>query len=311
MRKMQLNRRHSSRGMTLVELLVVMAMLSVVMLAVMSLVIPMQQSTAAQTQVSDVNANLRLAVKTMTQDLLVAGFLVPNNPVVFPDATPDVYDPDTRGTTNSSEFIIRTRTVGHDFARVLGVTSPNPVSGGFRLEVTDPAMVARFPVGSRVRLFEPISSNEVMEEPAIANDDDRAYPVIGTGTGTIDISTAANSSLSAARVLGETVVLRVRDSNQPPLQTIRYRLNNGVLERIINDVTPGSTAKQILTRNVDTTNTTAPSGTSFFEYAFTPEGRVNRVDINLTGKTKALKNDAISGEKKRAVVTSVKLRNVF
>ncbi len=72
---------HGCRGMTLVELLMVMAILSVVMMAVMSLYIPVVQSTAAQTQVADVQDNLRLALKTMTRDLLTGGFLVANDPI--------------------------------------------------------------------------------------------------------------------------------------------------------------------------------------------------------------------------------------
>ena len=69
------------RGMTLVELLLVMAIFSVVTLALMSLYIPTEQSTIAQTQVSDVQDNLRLALKVMTRDILHAGFLVPNDPI--------------------------------------------------------------------------------------------------------------------------------------------------------------------------------------------------------------------------------------
>ena len=299
MRKNVLSVRHDSRGMTLVELLMVMAILSVVMMAVMSLYIPIHQSTVAQTQVSDVQSNLRLALKTMSRDLLIAGFLVPNDPIAFPDATPtpDRYrnlNLDNPGTQNSTDFVIRTRAVGNDFARISNVTA---ITGGFRLEVTDPDMVDGFHDGSRVRLFEPISSGEVLEDPVAVSDVARAYEVVATGTDTIDINTNSNSTLTAAKILAETVVIRVRDENQPPLQTIRYRFNStdGVLERIVND------SVQILARNVTAVN---------FTYSPTPEGRVNHVGISLTGKTKALKNDAISSEKTRAIETAVKLRNI-
>jgi prepilin-type N-terminal cleavage/methylation domain-containing protein len=86
---------NSNRGMSLVELIVVMGILSIVMLAVMSLYIPAHQSTVVQTQVSDVQSNLRLALNTMTSDLLTAGFLASRYPVVFPDAdtAPNYDDP--------------------------------------------------------------------------------------------------------------------------------------------------------------------------------------------------------------------------
>ena len=272
----------SRRGMTLVELLLVMAILSIVMLAVMSLYIPAHQSTVAQTQVSDVQDNLRLALKVMTRDLLLAGFLVPVDPIINNDAT---------------GFTIQTRIVGNDFARV---SSAANLTGKIRVTVSDPDMVDNFQVGRRVRLFEPINANEVTEEPVLpgVTDEDRAYPVDAVGANTIDIDTTNNPSLDAADILSETVMIVVGDENQPPLQTIRYQLNNDSVERIVNG------NRQILARNVD-------MATSLFDYWPTGGDPVKRIDINLTGKTVALKDDAISGEKIRSVETSVKLRNVY
>ena len=163
-------------------------------------------------------------------------------------------------------------------------------------------MVDNFQVGSRVRLFEPINANEVTEQPVDAGvtDQDRAYPVDAVGTDTIDIDTTNNPSLDAADILSETVMLAVQDQNQPPLQTIQYTLNNESLERRVNG------NFQVLARNVDMN-----TANSFFDYELNSEGRVEIVDIKLTGKTRAIKDDAVSGEKTRSVSTSVKLRNVF
>ncbi len=277
--------RHDSRGMTLVELLIVMGILSVVMMAVISLYIPAHQSTVAQTQVSDVQSNLRLALKTMTRDLLIAGFLVPNSPIAFPDADPDYYVdiPTDPGTRNDGIFIIRTRVVGNAFARVSGVTS---ISGGFRLTVSQASMLDNFPSDSKVRLFEPINANEVIGDTP-GTEATRVYNVqdVNYTTPSIDIT---GGDLEEKDILEETVVVGVLDSSQPALQTIRYRLNNGALERIVNNRT------QILARNVEAV---------FFSYD-PADDPINRVFIRLTGKTEA-------GEKTRTVETSVKLRNVF
>jgi len=272
----------SRRGMTLVELLVVMAIFSIVMLAVMSLYIPAHQSTVAQTQVSDVQDNLRLALKVMTRDILLAGFLVPIDPIINNDDT---------------GFTIQTRIVGNDFARV---SSAANLTGKIRITVSDPDMVNNFQAGRRVRLFEPINANEVTEQPVVpgVNDEDRAYPVAVVGTNTIEIDTTNNPSLDAADILSETVMFVVGDENQPPLQTIRYQLNNDSLERIVNG------NLQALARNVDMV-------TSLFDYWPDTGGPIRRIDITLAGKTVALKDDAISGEKTRSVETSVTLRNVF
>lgn len=287
--------RHDNRGMSLVEMLLVMAILSIVMLAVMSLYIPAHQSTVAQTQVSDVQSNLRLALRVMTQDLMTAGFLVPIHPIVFPDAPGGFTDPTGRGTKNLSDFIIRTRAVGSGFARVASAAG----TGTIALTPTDSEMEASFPDGSRVRLFEPITALEV--KAGVGSDADRAYLVDDSpDTATIDIVIPGSVGTAPGDIPAETVVLRVRDASQPPLQTIRYRLTNGVLERIVN----GSV--QILARNLDTDPTA-----SFFVYHDTSEDRVISVDIQLTGETKALKDDAISGAKSREVKTTVMLRNIY
>lgn len=274
----------SRRGMTLVELLLVMAILSIVTLALMSLYIPTYQSSISQTQVSDVQDNLRLALKVMTRDILHAGFLVPEDPIT---------------STSDTAFTIRSRIVGNDFARVASTAN---LTGKIRITVSEADMVDNFQVGSRVRIFEPINANEVTEQPVVpgVTDEDRAYPVDAVGTNTIDIDTSNNPSLDAADIMSETVMLAVRDQNQPPLQTIQYTLNNESLERRVNS------NFQVLARNVDMN-----TANSFFDYDLNSEGRVEIVDIKLTGKTRALKDDAVSGEKTRSVSTSVKLRNVF
>lgn len=296
--KMKMN----SRGMTIVELIVVMAILSVVMLAAMSIYIPAQQSTFAQTQVSDIQSNLRLALRVLTQDLMNAGFLEQEFPLVFTDAPGGVTDPTDIGTQNSADFVIRTRIAGNNFARISNAI--NVGVSDVALTVTDADMVNNFPDESLVRLFEPVSSDEVMlvADPPDTSDAARVYTVQSSSGTTVTI--AKNGTLDAGDILQESVMVRVRNASEPPLQTIRYRLNDGALERIVNGKT------QFLSRNVDTSNTSL-GGTSFFDFDYTDTNRVNRVEIHLSGKTKAWKDDAVSGTKTREMVSFVKLRNVF
>lgn len=287
MMKWSLRNGRNCQGMSLVELLVVMAILSVVMLAVMSLYIPAHQSTVAQTQVTDVQDNLRLALKVMTRDLLHGGFLASDAPLTE---------------NGPSDFTINTRIVGRGFARI---SSAENLTGeiGIKLEDDTGDMISNFAKDDLVRLFEPVSGSEVSEFPLAVTVSDRVYRVekIHTGTDTIDIDIATNPTLDKDRIVAETVMVKVRNTSDLPLQTIQYKLDNESLERIVNGV------RQVLARNIDTS-----SGLSKFEYVTAlGSGRVIQVDIKLAGKTKAFKNDAISGEKIRSVETSVKLRNVF
>lgn len=297
MRVKSLDKLRSNRGMTLVELMAVMVILSVVVMAVMSLYIPAHQSTVAQTQVSDVQSNLRLALKTMTKDLLAAGFIVQNIPIAFPDVAYGTENLNTPGTENSSDFIIRTRSVGPGFARVSGITSV--AVGVATLEVVSSEMLSTLPVGSKVRLFKPGSFSEVVEDPSSASDPERVYTVSSSSGTTIVLDVSANSGLEAGDIEKEAVIVRVKDSSQPPLQTIRYYMKDGALIRNVNDG-----YEQMLARNLDAVE---------FKYfpSSPPGGRYNYVTLKLIGKTKGLKNDAISGEKTRALEASVKLRNTL
>lgn len=267
--------RHASRGMTLVEMLMVMAIFSIVMMAVLSLFIPAVKSTSVQTQVTDVQSNLRLAMNRMTQDLLTAGFLTGSTEAI-------IFESGTEG--DPLDFTIQTVSVGSGFGRVESASSPT-------LTLTQPSMVNTFPDGSTVRLFNPISATEL--DPGI---------VYTVSNANISAGTFNLNSFPTGGVPAETIVVRIRDSGQPVLQSIRYQLQDtdadgapDTLARIVNGAT------QFLARNVSTVN-----------FVYSPlGGRINKVDITLNGQTDAVGTDAISSQKNRVLRTSVMLRNVF
>ena len=95
----------------------------------------------------------------------------------------------------------------------------------------------------------------------------------------------------------ETVVVKIKDSTQPALQTIRYELIGDALARTVNGVT------QLLARNVSDVN---------FTYEYTDAGNVERVVIVLEGQTADMQSvDAIAGQKTRVLSSSVALRNAL
>lgn len=296
---MQVSRyRPRCRGMSLVELLLVMAILSVVMLAVTSLFIPAQRATVVQSQVSDIQSNLRLAMNRLSQDLLVAGFLATGDPIIFEGSV----TPTTAENPDPDDFTIRTRLAGSGFGRA--GNNPGPTANP-DVVLTSPDMYQHFPVGTKVRLFNPVAMRELDDSydettASAADKADHVYTVtVNDGT-----KLSLNTNGISVDVDPETVVVAVRDTSQPPLQTIRYQFadSNGdgtpdALLRIVN----GNT--QFLARNVSD---------AVFAYSFTTEGKVQRVDITLEGETRALAaDDAIAGAKTRSLQSSVTLRNVF
>jgi type II secretory pathway pseudopilin PulG len=264
--------------MSLVEVIMVMAILGVVMLAVMSLYIPAVKSTTVQTRVTDVQSNLRLAADRMTQDLLLAGFLVADEPIVNETA---------------ADLTIRTRTVVESFGRVASaVNSASSVT----LTLSNADMVDYFPANSLVRIFNPVNMTELApyNEANATQAQDHAYTVTAVAGNTLTVNHAgALGGISNAEFV-EAIVVRVRDNQQPPTQTIRYRVVDGNLERTVNNVN-----QQILARGVD-------SVTFAYGHSAT-SGRVNKVDFTLRGRTEAYQGDI----KTRQFRSSVTLRNVF
>jgi len=298
--------RNSCRGMTFVEVIIVMAILSLVMLAVMSLYVPAQRSTVVQTQVTDIQTNLQMAVKRMTQDLLTAGFLTTGAPIVFEN-----------GDDNPSDFTIRTRLVGAGFGRVASVAVSTEPGAEVLLTLTSIDMADEFPLDSQVRLFEPVSTKEC-DEDSVVDADKRVYRVAkvsieNNGTpgdpsddfATVDLDDP-NGQLAVSDIGAETVVVRVVNSSQPAVQMIRYIFADSdgdgapdTLERIVN----GNI--QFLARNVSNVNFS-------YDYTDSSNPKVQRIDIALSEATRALPgNDVFAGAKTRSLQTSVMLRNVF
>jgi hypothetical protein len=233
-----------------------------------------------QTQVSDVQANLRLAMGRMTKDLILAGFLV--NPSDFGAAV------ELSGGPPADTLTIRSRIVGDGFARVIS----NTPSGSPTLTVSDTDMQTAFPKGTSVRLFDPLGSSEL---------DGLVYTVdaVNYNTATLTASlTLAPTSVPA--VSPETVIIKIRDGGQPALQTIRYLVEGGALTREVNG------SKQILARNVNSVTFTSDPAT---DVSLTNPVRL--VDINLVGQSVGLAGGgAESSTKDRQLQASVALRNV-
>jgi prepilin-type N-terminal cleavage/methylation domain-containing protein len=276
--KRTFSRMKSTQGMTLVEVLVVAAILGVVVMAVMSFFIPSVQNTAIQTEVSDVQSNLRLAIDRMTDDLLTAGFLIGDNlPIIFQGSA----TPTNANNPDNDDFTIRTALVSGGFGRTASAS-------GDTLVLEDEEMMDLFAVGTYLRLFNPINSSEIETGPfeiTSVDSADRELTISPALANPIDSATAE-----------DLVVVRVRDATTPLIQSIRYRLENGALTRTVNG------DRQFLARGIDAVN---------FDYDFAANRRVRRVEITLTGRTEERIVSGTPTQKTRELRTSVTLRNIF
>ena len=203
---------NSVKGMTLVEVLVVAVILGVVVMAVMSLYIPTVQNTAVQTEVSDVQSNLRLAIDRMTDDLLAAGFLM--------DGVAPIIN------NNATGFTIQTRLVGSGFGRTTAAS-------GDKITLAQEAMLTNFPQGSSLRLFNP-------SEPTTGSA--QIYKIKNVDADDFELTIEPTiTSLSS-----ESLVVVSVAPGTPLTQTIRYQFEDGALTRTINNG-----QKQFLARGID------------------------------------------------------------
>lgn len=213
----------SKKGMTLVEVMVVAVILAVVVMAVMSLFIPTVQSTAVQTEVADVQSNLRLAMDRMTDDLLTAGFLIGSNadPIIFESGTDR--DP--------VDFTIQTALIGGGFARV-------DSSSADSLELASADMLNSFGIGTNFRIMNPNKTTNAAEiVPG------QIYQVTAVNVGTKTLTINPTLAVSA----NDMVIVQTLPAS-PLIQRIRYRLQNGALSRTVNGQT------QFLARGIDAVN---------------------------------------------------------
>jgi prepilin-type N-terminal cleavage/methylation domain-containing protein len=272
----------SDRGMTLVELIVVMAIFGVVVSAVYSLLIPVQQSTVAQTRVVDVQDNLRLVLDRMTKDLRMAGLLINGQPLRG-DAvnTPPA----------ATSFTIRTRSVQGVCARVAEIVA-NP--GNY--QVFPAEMAGAFVSGGPVRIYDALNP---------ANSASGTVTINQGGTPGDYADDTLSFSFAPPDIDNPVFILvRLNSATDPDEQTITYRHEpaDRSLRRVLNEGVAGQEHSQILATGISAVN---------FTYEFGDYGYYRQVNIMLEGKTRALKDDALSGEKTRRLNTSVTIRNAI
>lgn len=264
----------SNKGMTLVEVLVVAVILSVVVMAVMSLYIPTVQNTAIQTEVSDVQSNLRLAIDRMTDDLLSAGFLVKKLAT-----NQDAIEVDATG------FTIFTALVGSSFGR----TTVN--ASGDTIKLTNKEMVNNFKEGSALRLINPINPQKTVSE--------EIYLVknLNINNQTLTLDKQINPSLGS-----ENIIIVGATQGTDIIHEIRYQIEDGSLTRTVDG------KKQILARGIE--NFTFDKADETFFFGGEEIILSSRMDITLTGQTEEHIINNTPKTITRTLQTSVTLRNI-
>ncbi|MCD6527604.1 MAG: prepilin-type N-terminal cleavage/methylation domain-containing protein [Desulfuromonas sp.] len=337
---MALKRINTSKGFTLVELLVVMVIMGLVITSVYSLFLNSKKTANTSEEVVDVQQNVRVAMETLVTDIRMAGFLVDGTPIITAPATlgvDDNDDGDLDDTEDSGEyFSFQTCSARKTYARIL-----NEDAGGAGL-IVEADMAPLFVEEDLVTIIRPTTNNSIFDllEVDYVTVDDRTnnrIPLATSPTNTDDPAGYAVASVGSIKA-GDMIVRKIDDEALPATDPnyaptiIRYWLrpaanggsNNFELMRgVVNAAAPTTFAEtSLIASNIpndavnhpdqqlqltylleDGTETAAPADLD----------QIRAIRINISGQTDNTKTglDNYSGVKTRNLQTVVKIQNAF
>jgi prepilin-type N-terminal cleavage/methylation domain-containing protein len=301
------------RGFTLVELIVVMAIFSVVIAAVYSLYLVHMKTAFKQDEVVEVQQNLRIAMDSVSRDLKMAGILV--------SLTPATINPLANCSANS--LTINTEAPDGRIARVVNGPYATPAAGTFGAITVD--SVNGFNANDYVRILRPFDNSQPLNVQAsvaasclqVSGTPNTAGPSL-----TLAIKSGANftagTQINTGDVIAKAAPLVPPATTPPAFDTITYTLVAGAanncpvgscLARQVNPATippPAPATSEIVASNLtaplsfsyiydDNTESTTPTDAS----------KIRAVRVTINGATTQT-NQTVST---RQVTSVVMLRN--
>jgi prepilin-type N-terminal cleavage/methylation domain-containing protein len=312
--------RAGGAGFTIVELLMVMAMLGLVTGAIYSTYIAQQRSAASQGEVTEVQQNLRVALDYLSRDLRMAGALVPPGTPPLAAAAGSPAFP-----SYSTSIVCNTASADGRLARI---DADTPVTDGATtvdltletpVDIASPNCVDAFAVGDRLRLIRPVDGSQPLSGVKILKID-----AISRGGGsphtapTMTVSKYDDSAFGPDLINASDLLAKITDTATYPM-TVAYFLADGgatvngftcpANQRcLVRRVNGGSGGADIVATNLSALNF-AYLDDSYHE-AKVPASlqAIRAVRITLRGAT-ARTAVLSKGERVREVTTVVKLRN--
>lgn len=220
------------QGFSLVELLMVTAMLGLVMAAIYSTFLTHQKTAFSQGEVVEVQHNLRVALDYLSRDLKMAGVLLPTgttSPIAAAAGSPAFPN-------YSSSIALNTASAEGRLARVEGAPVINSPATTMTLSVEAPAkadtpnIVDGFAIGDNLRLIRPVDgSQQVAGTKSLLVTNTSGNPsrgVFGTTAPSITVSKSDGTSFTAGDAISSDMLAKVADAGTYPM-TVRYYLVDG------------------------------------------------------------------------------------
>lgn len=283
---------NSSAGFSLVELLVVTAIMGLVVMAVMGVYESTQRTAYSQDEVVELQQNLRVALEEVTKDLRLAGFMIPatSPPLQVAPQNPDT---SSRLTINTASARGRAIRIDEDLT-VPEAVDPDGDADTVRFTVGSSDMIDLFDAGDKVRVIRPPAQEETLDYVFTVKSTNRTSRYI-----TLSGFTAALGGGTAEYKAGDVIVR----TDQTLPDTIAYYLEGDEIKRIVK----GATTPADVVADDITALTLAylmDDGTEKNSVSGSERDEVRAVRVTVTGQT-----TTPEGTSTRSLSNVVKLRN--
>lgn len=269
----------SSRGVTLVELMIVTLMMGIVTMAIFSLYQSTQRTASTQDEVVELQQNLRVGMDQIARDIRNAGFMIAGDPI---------------SVASANALTLQTGSTNGKMARItVAFNSPaNDATATRDVTVASADMVDFFVSGASgdwVRIIRPPNQAQPLDDTFQVSSKDRDVPKLVLK----DFVTATAVSYQPG-----DIIVRVSSSSGSALRTIAYSLSGTDLQR--NDgvstevVASGINSLAFGYLLDDGTESSAPATLA----------DIQAVRVTLTGQA-----STVEGTKNRSLTSVIKLRN--
>lgn len=294
-------KRDRQAGFSLIELLIVVAIMGVVMLAIMNLFQNTQRSAYTQEDVVEVQQNLRNAIDLMVRDIQMSGFMNTSTAPPITSAPPFLCrDLDSDGSClDAGEFFSLVLPTASPYGRTARIDQdlviPDPVAPTDNINITValPEMSDLFDIGQDVRVIRPASHGDIFGHSLEIAGANRTIPRLTL--------TAFPAGDAGGQIKTGDLIVRVVPAGTFP-GSISYSLNQADATLIRNNgsgneiVAEGITAADFSYLLTDGTRPTAPTASQLAD--------IQAVEVTLTGQA-----NTINGDKTREITSVIALRN--
>jgi prepilin-type N-terminal cleavage/methylation domain-containing protein len=289
------NRLSGTGGFTLVELLVVTAILGLVIGALYSMFLTHMRTTYTQDEVVEVQQNLRIAMDAISRDLKMAGALVPYGTDAIDSAT------------TATNLIINTGTPTDTVARIKTSTSIDvgDTETSHAFTVDSPNMLDNFEEDDTVRIIRPFDGSQPFDSTVMGN-----LKVASKTATTISLKRVDEAPFGTATTIKNgDIISKISAAAASRIDKITYSVGScpvgtGLSEKCLYRTINGEAAdvSNVVATNIDNVNFTLLTEDSYGSSSNTA------VQVTINGVT-VKRASSTDQARTRQLASIVKLRN--